>query len=230
MPIQVDDANAAANLWETLIPAGVGLLGVLLGGAIQTYSSSSVSNQQRRDRLLDEAKAREREAAKEEAQRQFVRAVLARHLEAFARSCAEAMWHNGNPEIDGAAAPPSFPAWPAVQWELLGSSEMIRIRDIEIRVAILRDSTEGAVIYGASHEDEARSFYAEGAAAIGLEAWNLAQRLRTDAGVDAFRFPREGANYAEALQDHVEHIAQREREARERRAARIAAGDSDLVD
>lgn len=222
MPAPSPSATDVAQIefWKVMISAAIGLAGVLVGGLIQLFSANLIAGLQRKHRLADEADARKREETGIESERNFVRAVLARHLEGFARKCADAMWQNGDPEVDGAAVPPDFPKWPHVEWELLGANEMLRVRDLEVRVSILRDSTEGSVIYGASQVDEARTYYAEGAATIGLEALRLAEQLRFEAGVDPFRFPEQGANYAKALEEHIAEVHERTRLAEERRAAR----------
>lgn len=224
------DASAFVDFWKSAAPAAIGVFGVFVGGLIQLVSTYFAADLQRRHRVADEKAARQREMQGRESQRNFVRALIARHLEAFARQCASAMWHNGNPEEEGAAKVPDLPEWPPLAWDLLDANEMVEIRDIEVRVDILRDSTEGAVFYGASHIDEARKYYAEGAATIGLEAWRMAQRLRASANIEPFRFPKQGANYAEALEEHVEALENRVREADARRAARrAAAGGEDFL-
>lgn len=191
------------EIWKALLPAAIGLAGVLVGGLIQMFSAGFIASLQRRHRIADENIALKRKNAETESERNFVRAVLAMHLERFARKCADTMWMNGDPEVDGAAVPPDFPKWPKVEWRLLGASEMLSVRDLEVRVSILRDRTEGSVVYGAFDIREARSYYAEGAATIGLEALRLAEQLRAKAGVEPFRFPEDGANYASALQDRI---------------------------
>lgn len=224
-------ATTTFDLWKVAVPAIAGLLGVMIGGSIQAFTAFFVANRQREHRLEDEQAERDRQDAKLEADRKFLRATLARHLEAYARSCAQAMWANDDYEEQGATNPPDFPAWPAdVPWELLGANEMVTIRDIEIRVDIQREQVKGEVWHGAADEDDARSFYMDGAARIGLEAWQVSQELRRKAGVDPFEFPKGGGNFAESLADHVARLDEKAREYEERRAAKAAAGKDELDD
>jgi hypothetical protein len=209
------------EFWKALVPAAIGLAGVLVGGLIQLFSAGFIASLQRRHRIADETTAFNRKNAETESERNFVRAVLAMHLEGFARKCADTMWMNGDPELDGAANLPDFPKWPKVEWRLLGASEMLGVRDLEVRVSILRDSTEGSVVHGASDVWEARSYYAEGAATIGLEAQRLAGQLRAKAGVEPFRFPDNGANYVRALEERIAEVQEKERMAEERRSSRV---------
>lgn len=220
-----------ADVWKTLIPAAFGLGGVVVGGVIQSASAFFVALQQRRFRLTDEHAERERAEAKIEADRSYARALLARHLEAYARSCAKAMWANDDPEEEGATGLPDFPPWPEIAWELLGANEMAKARDIEVRVDMQKDWVQGAVWHGASHEGEAREYYRDAAAQIGLEAWNIARRLREEAGVEPFKFPDGSVGFADALQEHITRLEEKERVRAERiaarRAARLAAGEQD---
>lgn len=223
MPVTTPPASWAA-LATSLGPAVIGLLGVLVGGGIQAVSSFWMAGRQRKDRLKDEAAARDREAATTEAGRSFVRAILARHLEAYARSCAEVMWANDDPDEEGAMMPPKFPAWPPdTAWELLAPDEMMMIRDIEVRVDIQRQQVEGVFRIAAADEGEARSYFMDGAARIGLDAWKAAQELRVRAGVPPFKFPRDDGGFAQSLAEHVKHLDESARLAEEHRAARAAA-------
>lgn len=233
MPDTTVAAQAAgeAAVWKTLIPAAFGLGGVVVGGIIQAASAFFVAVQQRRFRLDDEKAERSRADAKVDADRSYARALLARHLEAYARACAKAMWANDDPEEEGASGLPDFPPWPEIAWELLGANEMAKARDIEVRVDMQKDWVQGAVWHGASHEGEAREYYRDAAAQIGLEAWNIARRLRDEAGVEPFEFPEGSVGFAEALQEHITRLEENQRARKERiaarRAARIAAGEED---
>lgn len=213
-----------AALATSLGPAVIGLLGVLVGGGIQAISSFWMARQQRKDRLKDEEAARGRETAKTEAGRSYVRALLARHLEAYARSCAKVMWANDDPEEEGAMMPPEFPAWPPdTAWELLAPDEMMLIRDIEVRVDIQRQQVEGVFRVAAAAEREARSYFMDGAARIGLDAWKAAQGLRVKAGVAPFKFPRDDGGFAQSLAEHVDRLDEQALQSEERRAAKLAA-------
>jgi hypothetical protein len=206
-PTAVAQATAAtSDVWKTLIPAAFGLGGVVVGGVIQSGSAFFVALQQRRFRLDDEKGERDRAYAKVEADRSYARAVLARHLEAYARSCAQAMWANDDPDEEGTTGLPDFPPWPEVSWELLGANEMAKARDIEVRVDIQKDWVQGAVWHGASHEGEAREYYRDAAAEVGLEAWNISRRMREEAGVEPFSFPKGSSGFAEALQEHADRL------------------------
>lgn len=213
---------------EVLVTAGIGLLGVVMGGLIQMWSADLVASRQRRDRLKDEKADRDRQAEKLDADRKYLRAVLARQLEAYARACAQVMWDNDDEERSSASALPDFPDWPTdVAWELLGPNEMMTIRDIEVRVDIQREHVKGAVWYGANDEDDARSYYKDGAARIGLDAWLVSKELRQKAGVDPFEFPKEGGNFAESLAEHAAKLDEVERVFREKQQAAIDAAEGD---
>lgn len=217
--------TSALDLWEIAIPALAALLGVVIGGVLQIVSASYVARVQRTQRLNDEKAARDREAEELEADRKYVRAILARHLEAYARACAQAMWDNDDHEEKGATNPPEFPDWPPdIAWELLSPNEMMKIRDIEIRVDIQREHVKGSVWYGAADEDDARSYYMDGAARIGSEAWSVSKELRQKAEVDPFEFPNVGGNFAESLADRVERLDEEARLYEEKQAAKKAAG------
>lgn len=214
--------------WSVVVTAGTGFLGVLVGGLIQAGASYWTSEQQRKHRLLDESAERGREQAAVDAERQYVRAILARHLEAYARACAQAMWTNEDPEEDSAQSAPNFPDWPSdVSWQLLGANEMLEIRDIEVRVDMQHEQADGSIRYAASGIEEAREYLRDSAARIGLEAWRVSQKLRTKAGAQPFEFPGEGGNFAEALASRVEALDQQRREWEERRAKAAASGEAD---
>lgn len=233
MPDTTVAAQAAgeADVWKTLIPAAFGLGGVVVGGIIQSASAFFVAVQQRRFRLDDEKAERSRADAKVDAERSYARAVLARHLEAYARSCAKAMWANDDPDEGGGGGLPEFPPWPEIAWELLGANEMAKARDIEVRVDMQTDWVHGAVFHDASDEGEAREYYRNAAARIGLEAWKIACRLRDEAGVERFQFPEGSVGFAESLQEHITRLEEKERARKERiaarRATRLAAGEED---
>lgn len=230
-PKTAADTIAAADTWKALIPAAFGLGGVVVGGVIQASSAFVVATQQRRFRLEDEKAERERASAKLEADRSFARALLARHLEAYARACAKVMWANDDHEEEGATGLPDLPPWPEIGWELLGANEMAKARDIEVRVDIQKDWVQGAVWHGASDVDDARTYYRDAAAEVGLEAWTISEKLRREAGVDPFSFPEGNTSFATALQEHVTRLEEREVARREkitaRRAANLAAGIED---
>lgn len=224
-------ADTALDLWKVVIPALAALLGVVIGGVLQIVSAFWVAETQRTHRLKDEKAARGRDEDKLEADQKYVRAVLARHLEAYARDCAQAMWANDDHEEQGATNPPEFPDWPPdIAWELLSPNEMMAIRDIEIRVDIQREHVKGSVWYGAADEDDARSYYMDGAARIGSDAWLVSKELRQKAEVDPFEFPNVGGNFAESLADRVERLNEQARLHEEKRAAKQAAGKDDLDD
>lgn len=229
MPIEptatAETLTVTYDFWEAAVPAIAGLIGIVIGGSIQLFTASYVANQQRKHRLEDEQAGRAREEEKLEADRQFLRASLARHLETYARSCAQAMWVNDDFEEQGATNPPNFPVWPAdISWELLNANEMVTIRDIEVRVDIQREQVRGEVWHGAANEEDARTYYMDGAARIGLEAWQVSQELRRKASVDPFEFPRMGGNFAESLAEHVARLDEQARQYEERQAANSVAG------
>ncbi|MCA3737169.1 MAG: hypothetical protein IM673_03795 [Phenylobacterium sp.] len=135
----VQATTAASEIWKTLIPAAFGLGGVVVCGVIQSRSAFFVTLQQRRFRLEDEKEERDRANAKVEAARSYARAVLARHLEAYARASTQALWANDDPEKEGSTGLPDLPPCPKVPRELLGANEMAKARDIEVRLEIQKD-------------------------------------------------------------------------------------------
>lgn len=221
--------STALGLWEIIIPAMAALLGVVIGGVLQIASASYVARTQRAHRLSDEKAARDRDSEQLEADRKYVRATLARHLEAYARACAQAMWDNDDEELQGATNPPQFPDWPPdIAWELLSPNEMMAIRDIEVRVDLQREHVSGNVWHGAGDESAARVYYMDGAARIGTEAWSVSKRLRQKAEVDPFEFPSGSGNFADSLAEHVERLDEKARLYETRRAAKEAAKEHDL--
>lgn len=203
---------ADGGFWKGTAAAWLTLAGVVVGGMLQLASATLVAQVQRKQKLSDDKAERERKAGLLEAERDYVRAMLARHLESYAHECTKVKWHNEDPETTGALRPPEFPAWPPVSWELLGASEMMAARDVEVRADLQRAQAEGTVHYGAGDVVDARRYYSDGAARMGLEAWHVAVRLRAQAGVEAFTFPEVGYDFVQPLRDHVQMLADRERE------------------
>lgn len=211
-PLLIAQAADALLDWNTVLPAAFALGGVVIGGMIQMLSGFFVARQQRRYRLIDEEAERRRATSRSDADRSYVRALLARHLEAYARSCAEVMFANIHPEADVATRLPEFPTWPHVSWELLGANEMAKVRDIEVRVDVQKRWAESAVEEAAGDVGEACEYYRDTSAQIGLEAWTIACRLREEAKIELFSFPEEPGGFAYVLRRHVDRLRERERE------------------
>lgn len=223
MPVAAPDPNPIIA-YIPMISAFSALGGVIGGGVIQMITTFLVANQTRKDRLADEAAARERKRVKRQAEADYVKAILARHLEAYARSCAEVIWENGEEDSEGAMSPPAFPAWPDdIKWELIGASEMMAARDIEVRVEIRSKGVEGDFHYNAADVQDARQIFSDGAARIGWEAWTIAKDIREEIGVHPFRYPDHGGNHAETLQERAERLETKARQYEERRQARAEA-------
>lgn len=227
-------AAAQADFWKTVTPAVIGLLGVLVGGGIQMGTALILAGRQDKHREKAEREERERAAARTTADRNYARAILARHLEGYARACADVMWENRDSEKerdDPATGLPEFQDWPDVAWELLGANEMMKAKDIALRVDLQRKSVSDGAWYATNTGDEARDYFAEAAARLGLEAWRLAEQMRQEADVAPFEFAPDGPNFAESLTDYVAEVEETKRKveaAREaRRAARIAAGEEE---
>lgn len=75
-------------------------------------------------------------------------------------------------------------------------------------------------------EDDAGGYHSQGAAAVGLEAWNAAQALRASAKVEPFTFPPgfEGWNFVETLEAQSKQTA----DWKARQAASLAAMSATL--
>lgn len=215
-------ADPATNMWDWLIGLGTAagpLFGAWLGFHYQAKQAAKVTTRQRIEKLADEAAQRDREEAKQRIGRAYARSLLARHLEAYARKCADAMWENTNPEHDKIVAVPALPDWPDISWELLGADEMMRIRDIGVHVEMYKEVVDGNLYWGTSGRDDERRYRADGAAIIGNEAWNIAVRIRDEAGISAFVVPHGTGNFADGLAEHVHDRDEERRQAQERRDA-----------
>lgn len=193
--------KTAWDLAVVAVPAVSALAGVLVGGLIQTLTAFVLARKQRSERIEDAAAERNHQEMRVEAQRASARLKLALHLEGFAKACASVVSDNNDPDIKHAAGLVEFPAWPDIDWNLLGPAETARARDIEMRVALRSSFVQGDVIYGAFNLEEAQAFYSAGAAAIGLEAWAMAEKLRREASVAPFAWPPEfeGWNYVDTM-------------------------------
>ncbi|HEX8570400.1 MAG TPA: hypothetical protein VF699_10825 [Caulobacteraceae bacterium] len=215
--IQIGAAGggSTASLLTAVLPpllAGlVALGGVWLGGFQQRRQAVAIASAQREERLADEKAERDREEAKLEAERDFVRLVLAFHLEKYAKACAEVIGYNHSDDKEGAMVVPDFPKWPDVEWQLLGAPETAKARDIEARVHLRKSYVEGDIEYSAVDDLDARKYYSNGAARIGAEAWNVASQLRAAAKVAPFEFPDFGWNYTETLLTHLSKLDDEQR-------------------
>ncbi|MNH76581.1 hypothetical protein D3C73_288560 [compost metagenome] len=229
-------ATTPVNPFLQYVPAISALAGVVVGGIIQTVTAFLLAKTTRSDRLKDEQAARDRDNAKLQARENYSKALVARHLEGFARSCAETIWANGEYDAEGAMSPPTFPEWPAdIEWQLLGAREMMKARDIELRVEIRHQGVQGHFEYVATDESDAREIFSEGAARIGWEAWTIAKDIRDDIGVEPFRYPDIGGNHAETLENAVAALEERarihtERQEEKRRVAEAAGKEYDPLD
>ena len=214
-------------MWDWLIGLGTAagpLFGAWIGFHYQAKQAAKVTWLHRNDKLADESAQRDRDDAKQRVDRAYAKSLLARHLEAYARQCADAMWENTNPEHDKIVAVPALPDWPNISWELLGADEMMRIRDIGVHVEMYKEVVDGNLYWGASGLDDERRYRADGAAIIGHEAWNIAVKMRHEAGVSAFMVPDGTGNFADAL---AEHVHDRDEERRQAQARRI--DDTDAI-
>lgn len=199
-------ADTATNIWDWLIGLGTAagpLFGAWIGFHFQAKQAAKVLAKQRADKLADESAQFDREDAKQRVDRAYTRSLLARHLESYARKCADVMWENSNPEHDRIVAIPELPDWPDISWELLGADEMMRIRDIAVHVEMYKEVVDGNLYWGASGIDDERRYRADGAAIIGHEAWNIAVKMRDEASVRPFAMPDGTSNFADALAEHV---------------------------
>jgi hypothetical protein len=82
-----------AELW---IPALSAVFGAFIGGLIPAAFGFLTTRQQRKDSVADRNADRSRADAKQDADRKFDRAILARHLEAYAGLCVEVMADNND--------------------------------------------------------------------------------------------------------------------------------------
>lgn len=214
--------DTGTNFWDFLkgVSAAAGpLFGAWIALHYQAKQTAKIALRERNDKLADEQAQRDRVDDKLCTDRAYARSLLARHLEAFARKCADVMWENTNPEHDNVQDVPRLPEWPDVPWELLGADEMMKTRDIAVHVDMHREVVEGNAYWGASGPDDERRYRADGAAIVGYQAWNIAVRMREDADVAPFAFPEGPTNFAEALAEHVHDREEQRIIADERRAA-----------
>jgi len=225
---------AQAEFWKTVTPAAIGLLGVLVGGGIQMITAFILADRQSKQREKAEREERERAAARTTADRNYARAILARHLETYARACAEVMWENRDSEKerdDPATGLIELRDWPDVAWELLGANDMMKAKDIALRFDLQQKAVSEGAWYAANSPDEARDYFAEAAARLGIEAWRLSQEMRREAGVEPFEFAPDGPNFVKSLTDYVAELEEAKRKAEvargARRAARLAAGEEE---
>jgi hypothetical protein len=218
-------SNLPAEVW---VPAMSAVFGAFIGGLIPAVFGYLTVRQQRTDSVADRNAEHHRDDAKQEADRKFDRAILARHLEAYARLCSE-VWadNNDQEEPEKVRALPAFPDWPEVSWQLLGANEMMNARDISVRVDMRIKRAHAEAWYGAGTPGDERAYYSEAAARIGLEAWEIAARMRGEAGVDPFTYPFEG-RFADSLKEEVAQLDRRASEKEIRRRARADAGEDDF--
>lgn len=188
------------------LAAGFGVIAVALIASLGTFGVAVVGMLERNGQA--KGKQRRKQTARQ-AEINYTKALMAQHLEEYARSCADTVWHNNDDETQGQGAlnPPSFPSWPVeIDWTLIGATEMIKGRDIELRVKIREKTIEGNFQYSAATEHDAREMFADGAARIGLEAFKVADEIRREIGVKPFEYPPLGVNHREALRGRVKEL------------------------
>ena len=202
------------------LAAGVG---VVIVGVLTALGTFGVAALGMIERLFQARAKRKRKQTARKAEINYTKALMAQHLEAYARSCAETLWHNNDDETqdEGASNPPDFPDWPnTIDWTMIGATEMIKGRDIELRVRIRRETIDGYFRMNASSLHEAREIFADGAARIGLEAFKVADDIRREIGVKPFRYPPHGIDHRAALQNRVNELDNRVSLYRQRRLMR----------
>lgn len=209
----------ARNLGPAVLAVIAALGAAMVAGHQQRRTAAEAASRQSHDRREERDYQTQLEQAKHDADRAFALLSVARHLEAYARACADVVDYNETPyqqrQHDDAAHIPDFPEWPQIDWRLLGAVLTARARDIEERVSLRLETVKSGVEWVVNDAEDAREHYSEGAALIGLDAWNAAQALRTEASVPAFVFPEEGWNYSETLINKMEKL-ESERLARRR--------------
>lgn len=206
------DVKTAWDFLDTALTIGGTLMAVWLGAAYAESQANRRLETERDHKLTDDATARHRDESALEGRRASVRLVLALHLEAFAEACATTISDNDDYEMEQASSLPDFKPWPDVDWGLLGAKETAEIRDIEVRVRMRGLFVRGDVRESAFDAQEAAGFYSDGAAVVGLEAWEAAEKLRKAAGASSLEFPPDGGgwNYTQTLYGRFEHMAKRE--------------------
>lgn len=195
--------TSTLQIVSAAIPAVTGLLGVMVGGVLQWWQADSVARRQRAE--ADRKDNQLAEAAEAELARRRTLAAypLALHLEAFAKQCAERVAHNTDQgEVDG-WSPPSLGDYPATNWGALEPAWQVRLTDFASALLLRLNFIRGSVD-DAADAAEARSIYARANAVIGLDAWSLAEVLRREAGIEAFKFHEDGWDYVEMMQHVVD--------------------------
>lgn len=202
-------ASEPNTIWgfaETAVTIGGTLIAAWLGAAYTERQSNNRLKTEREHKLADDAVSTQRAEADQEARRASARLMLALHLETYAEACATTISDNNEPHLELAAGLPKFPAWPEIDWGLLGANETARVRDIEVRVRMRESFVRSDVDQAAMDADDAAGYFSVGAAKLGLDAWRAASELRSQAGVSPLEFPPdgEGWNYFETLRAELD--------------------------
>lgn len=179
------------------------MLGVLVTGAfaiiVAERQAKRAGDERRRDRLeqREEADAKSAEAAA------FQALAVARHLEAYARECADLAVDQYLTDGGFPKRPPELKAFNAIAWERLGAVATAEAMDLVQRHRLRRGYIVGDAEESGGDADERMGIYRDGAARLGLDAWETAVVLRSRAGLPAFDFPDDGWNFVGTLRERI---------------------------
>lgn len=199
-----------------MFPAIAALLGSLITGGFAVFladrQAERTSKDRRRER--DETRRDAQDKAAEEAA--FEALAVARHLEAYARECADVAT---DPEehLEGAArirSTPTLKPYNNVHWPRLGARATAEAMDLLERHRLRRGYVVGDAMEEGGDERGRARVYGDGSARLGLDAWHVAVGLRQRANLPAFEFAEDGWNFAAALEARVAE-AERRQAARE---------------
>jgi hypothetical protein len=207
--ILVSMGDASMPLWQSMItalsPAVVAALAALGGVAL---TNDAIARHRREDERRQKAQ-REMDASRD---RGLAALMLADHFEDFVLVCIRVVdsfwgveWTTPYQWDENIGVEPQYlsdlPPWPAlVDWRLLGFDSAVEATNFRRRVELIREALRD----GSVHEtpDDYHTGVADAAAALGLEAWDIALRTRIQNDLGQFKWP-DGWSGVERFRDHI---------------------------
>lgn len=199
-------ATAAPAIGLTdLIVAGIGVGGVLVGALLQIGGNEIAWRRQQGRQQLDENR-----------DRRLAAVAVAEHLETYVLHCNEVVssWANVEWESpyewnsysgDGPVAMTPLPEWPdKIDWSLLGADAMVEGSNFKRFTELMRMHLDGASAFNDGEDQHLAN--ANQAAALLLQAWEMASALRTKHRLAALVAP-EGWDLTHAARSHIEQRA-----------------------
>ncbi|PZO04842.1 MAG: hypothetical protein DCF29_09540 [Alphaproteobacteria bacterium] len=127
---------------------------------------------------------------------------LARHLEAYAKDCADVVAEpttSSGEDWTHARVTPTLKPYQAVNWSRLGAVATAQALDLAERHKLRLGWIIGDALEQQGDLKKKTGIYGAGAARLGLDAWETAVKLRQGANLPAFDFPDDGWNFVETL-------------------------------